>query len=470
MTRTSGQIRYTPSIIGRNYADGIERSIEGERYALVFGLFEDVPWKEDSSAAFPEDIEILMDAVDIRLRETEGEAYEKIPFWDKRWKIHNVEYKFESFPADMEVKVKKYVLYNFISHEKPAYVTIQGHLDELRRYYKALFELFPYKTFGRIHTDNIINCVQKMKATSNTRASMLESVIEFYSFLITNYPDEKFDINMQQIQMKRKYYAGRASRNRGSNQRPSIPEELFLTIQMKCIEVARNPGAPYRDRVTACIILIFSWLGLRPNEIPWLKPDDLNRCIKEGMEFHTSWYRSPKNGMRLFEVYCFPLAFEAIKILIDIRRRSANINDNEYLIVYDGAQGKGRVEKKTIDLEYTNFLVTYLKEAVERDWPGMKKVTGHGLARGKKISRPCLYSYRVHQYNFLMEHNFDEYWVERNMGHLSAGMRGVYYRNKDNKGIEMCRQITMNIGEASSGHTVSDVTSLLESQLLELNK
>lgn len=470
MTRTSKQIRYTPSIIGRNYADGIERSIEGERYALVFGLFEDVPWTEDSSAAFPEDIEILMDAVEIRLRESEGEAFAKIPFWDKRWKIRNVEYKFEGFPADMEVKVKKYVLYNFISHEKPAYVTIQGHLDELRRFYKALYELFPYKTFGRIHTENIINCIQKMQATSSTRASMLESISEFYSFLITNYPEEKFDINMQQIQMKKKHYGIKAARNRGTNQRPTIPEELFLTIQMKCIEVARNPGAPYRDRVTACIILMFSWLGLRPNEIPLLKPDDLNRCQKDGKEFYTIWYRSPKNGGRLFEVYCFPLAFEAIKTLIGIRRRSANINGNEYLIVYDGAQGKDMVEKKTMDLEYTNFLVTYLKNEIEKDWPGLAKVIGHGLAHDHKISRPCLYSYRVHLYNYLIDKGFDEYWVERNMGHIAASMRSVYYRNKDRKGIEMCKQINLNIGETTSGHTVADVTSLLESQLCELNK
>lgn len=463
--RTSRNTRNTPTIIGRPISDGIERSIEGERFVIVFGM-EDVPWKEDPSVAFPDDIDILMDAVDIRLHESGEEDFKRVSFNDNRWVVGGETYKFNDFPADMAVKVKKYVLFSFISHDRPAYATVQGHLDVLRRFYREFFKMLPYKTFLRINTDNILESIEKMKTTSNSKMLILEQLEKFYSFLMSNYPEDDYNINMKLLNMKKRHYATKANKLKGINKRASIPEEYFLRIQMKCIEVARNSGAPYRDRVTACVVLLFSWLGLRPNEVPWIKADDLNRNVKNDMEFHTVWYRSPKNGIRLFEVYCFPMALEAFRILQEIRKRCSNIHHNEYLIVYGAEQGRDRVSTDVLNLEYTNFLITYLPELTEREWPGLEKVTGHGLASGKKISRPSFYTYRVHLFNYLCQKGFDIHWIERNMGHIAACMKGYYYRTKPGELEEVNKTVIQSVDSNTSG--MSAVASLLKTRIESL--
>jgi len=405
--------------------DGAIRHYDpNDGYRIVFHIIQNTPWVDDSSEAFGgiEDIEQWMDATNIHLQ---GFA-ECVDFRSNTWIFEEHLFNFWPFPEEARTKIKKFVQYLLIPPLGLALSTVSTYIRKFARIFKHLDSRVP---FSELTDTDYLESLKLMDTSARVRADLLRTLIRFYSFLIANYPQESFWVDLKVLEREQKYEESVANHVKGKERKGSIPTLLWLKIQKRCIEVMRNIHKSAEDRIIACVILLYSWLGLRPEEVPLLTVDSLRIVAVNGKDYSLIWYQSPKLNMRWDLVFGFPLAVEAIMTIRELRQRFV-AEGNPYLIPpFNPAKSKLPYFTSEQIHECTqSWFYKYMKRDMLRKWEGLPKVW---ISSPRVyISAPSLYRFRVYLCTYLVDKGFDPYWVERNMGHLSQTMRGVYYRSK----------------------------------------
>ncbi len=207
---------------------------------------------------------------------------------------------------------------------------------------------------------------------------------------------------------------------------PSIPEALVTIMQRKALAVMNSPNEPHNMRVAACCIIIQIWLGLRPIELVLLRKKDYYQENAYGKQMSYCLYRSPKNKMKSFPIYCFPLAAQAIETALQLARDNGGESVENLLFIIHNDKPSSLTSKSLSRLLDT-FYVRYLLDEVKLPWDGL---SSH-KRNGQIIYSPSLYQFRVHLCTYLYDKGISRGWIEQNMSHLDSLSYGYYYRRED---------------------------------------
>lgn len=435
-------------------APGINREADFRRYVFVYGIIEDVPWDEDESEAFDGNIEALKEAVELGLNRR-GEQVVKIPFNDDRWHIDDTTFVFEDLPAGLEVKVRKFVLFQIINHNWKAYATINGYLRRIRRFFTMYGKANPDFIFNYIHSSDIRRFFDGSGLSSSTKSIILFSLTLFFQFIKNNYKKEYFSMDMDDLNALKNETDNAAAAVRTKREYPTIPDRLFYQIHFKCMDLIRDAETPFDDKVIACMIIIFLWTGLRKKEVRLLRRHCLMERKEEDTVLQFYEYRSPKNRGRVSPCLLFPAALEALRVLEELQTRHDAVSRTDYLIsLWNNMENKPE-SSESIQNSYDRFCIKHLSDICSQPFEGMSRV----CRRSTVIYRPSFYCFRVHLCTYLIDHGYDERWVEGHLGHISSMIRGKYYRMRESTRSEMHEDVKAHL--PSICDTVTSLTQQL---------
>lgn len=432
-TRLSTPVNISPT-------NGINREADFRRHAFVYYVISDVPWEEDESAAFDGDIKAITKAVELGLNRR-GEHINKIPFEADRWIIDDTSFLFSGIGPDLGIKVRMFVLYEIIDHQWKAYATIASHLKQVRRFFLLYGKYNPDFLFSYVHVDDVARFFEMCDLSSSAKAEMIRCLILFYKFIKINYKKERFPMDMGRLEELRAEAVCVAKSVKGKKEYPTIPGQLFYPIHFKCMELIRDPMTPFDDKVVACMIIIFAWTGLRKKEVRLLRRRCLVERTEQGVTLSFYEYRSPKNGGKVQSCLLFPAAKEAFRVLEGLQIRHEVVNKTDYLISFWDNLENTPESSDAMQCAYDDFCVRNLSGVCSHAYEGMSRIERRGIV----IYRPSFYCFRVHLCTYLIDHGYDERWVEAHLGHISPMMRGKYYRRSNAARRAMIKKLTVHV-------------------------
>lgn len=405
---------------------GIHREEEFRRIVVVYGVMADIPWEEDESEAFDADIELMRSSVEESLTKR-GEEIKHIPYKAIVWHLNGTNLSFKGFNDDMFHKARKFALYEILSNKRPSLETIKSHVRCLSRFFSLYFKAEPNAHVRYIHVWDIISFFEGSNIALSSKCNMLTSLIKFYRFWQANYIKERLPVDIDRLT---EYYSETASlymRTKETRRYPSIPDKVFYLLHFRLMALIRNPCIPFNDAVTACIVVLHMWTGLRPKEIRCLLRGYLVQKVEQGETLYFYDYISPKNKNRRLTMLLFPAALEAIERLEALQASRDNEFVGNYLVSYWDHRFNEPESYSVVINAYNSFVCKYMADILCLSHEGFSRIEYNGIV----TYRPSLYMYRVHLCTYLIDHGLDERWVEAHLGHLSQTIRGRYYRLKE---------------------------------------
>lgn len=424
---------------------GVNREADFRRQVYVYKIIANIPWTVDESEAFDADAELMKRTVEESLNRRQ-ETVNSVPYDAPQWVLDEVKFKFEDLPVDLYHKARKFVLYEIITHDWRELTTIKSHLYSITRFFKLYRKEHPNALASYIHAEDIISFIDGTIIAPTSKHNILSVLCRFYTFWGLNYVRERQPVEVSVLKnyITQLHREEQAYREKG--QYPTIPDKVFYQMHFRMMELIRNPRTPFDEAVTACMVELYMWTGLRPKEIRCLRRGCLIMQHEDGKEMPFYEYLSHKNGNRAQTIFLFPSAEEALKRLEALQTRRENVFITDYLISFWDHQENTPMSYDKLFRAYGNLLCKYMPEELAKPHPDLSKFVGCGYVT---IYRPSFYTFRVHLCTYLVDHGLDERWVEAHLGHLSEAIRGTYYRMKEWRRIETKRQVAELLPEAS---------------------
>ena len=436
---------------------GINREAEFRRFAVVFGIISDIPWEEDESKAFDSDIPLMRQTVEDGLHRR-GEVVNPIPYDAEKWVLDGVTLSFSRFSEDMYHKARKFVLYEIIKHDWRAYSTIAGRLMKIASFFEAYHKENPDAVVEYIHTPDILSFIEESDYSLSGKVGMLGSLLEFYRFYKRNYVNERLPVDIPRLEEYYRELSFLLRRTREVGHYPSIPDKVFYAMHFKLMALIRDPRTPFDDAVAACMVILYMWTGLRPKEVRKLRRRCLVELCEEGKRLPFYRYISPKSGNAILSVYLFPAALEALKKLEALQTRRENVFITDYLVSFWDHQVNEPESYERTTWAYNRLLLRYMSEELSMPYGDLSRYEYLRTV----IYRPVFYSFRVHLCTYLIDHGYDERWVEAHLGHLSKMIRGRYYRMKEWRRAEVKEKVAMALPEV--GQIVKEVSGIIDAR------
>jgi integrase len=403
---------------------GITREKGFWRYATVYYLVDGVPWEEDASEVFADDIDALRRVVEAGLQRR-GKRPVLIPYAAEQWNLEGEVIKFHGFPDEMFDAMRKFALYEHIRHRWRSFSTIRGTVETLRRFFRQYGKLSPGFYLRYVYADDLEAFFQQSGMNPGAKQRMMSCLREFCTFFEKNYGAGSLALTKEEMDGLYEKYK-KANKKRKEPGFDSVPERVFYPMDRCMRELIRDPMTPFDTAVTAAATLLQMWVGLRPKELRGLRRGCYYSVERDGRTLWFLRYSSPKNGGRVQDALLLPAALEAVRALERLQTRRETVYISEYLVSFwDNTTGNPENDKD-FSAKYNEMLATYMAKELSEPHPWLHRVRKKGVT----IYRPVLYNFRVHLYTYLIDHGKDEHWVEAHLGHLSRAMRGKYYRMK----------------------------------------
>ena len=434
----------------------LNREDDLRRYAFVYTVIQDVPWDEVGVGSFMGDPEKLKEAVDSVLV-GRGETREHFSYRDEKWVDGDVVINFSGFSGELFDLVRIFVLYERVRIDWRAALTVSGYVRTLQKVFTGLGMGTDSFRLEYIHEGDIIRFFKESDYALSVKNTMTYPVKEFFEFLKVNFPEGKYRMDMNRLSTFFEGYIADYRRYLSFRHHPSIPDRVFFEIHFRMVEIMRDSCSEHNARVWACVVLIYLWSGLRPRDVRSLLLGYVVTREEQGetLYFYEYICGKPKRHALIFVL--FPIVLEAVRTLEELH----GCDPSEKLIVFRDARHGGPVSEKSFDDRYRKFM----RKEME---PFCRKAAADLGCKVEDIRSsyfPTFYAYRVHLYTFLVDHGFDNRWVEAHLGHISESVMGTYYRMSDSKAAEMRGKVEEHFSLAYD--KLRDVSREMEEQTPE---
>ena len=420
------------SEMGDTQFSALQREDDFYRYLFTYLVIQDVPWElacPDIFVGDPQELKTLLESV---LAER-GKPPVYIPYEAAKWVDEGVEVSFHGFFGDLYNPIRLFCLYERVRPDWRSWSTIASYVRLLRKFFTGLgmeSELF---RLNYIHENDVLRYFEESTLSVSKKWIMSFAVLEFFRFLQANTPTGLIRMDLKVLEDYFEPLNAEYRHYLACRQFPSIPDRVFYEIHFRMLEIMRDVHAGYYRRVMACVVLIFMWSGLRPQDVRKL----LCGCVVEREEqgeilyFYEYCCHKPKKHKLFFVL--FPAALEAVRVLEGFH----GTDRSKYLISFDWGSSGSYVSAPGLEKKYKEFM----REEMASYYRKYKEDYEGNLMDVLKVYQPIFYSYRVHLYTYLIDKGFDNRWIEAHLGHISRYMMGRYYRMKESSMAETRRDI-----------------------------
>ena len=223
-------------------------------------------------------------------------------------------------------------------------------------------------------------------------------------------------------------YLERATMN--ANKTPDIDPEYYDYLESVIPMLAMDESLPINYRMTAALLWLEMYTGLRPSELFTLKTS--SRHVTEtstGKRYDYLTYGVPKlsHGGQIekyAECFMLPGAIAAFDTLLILRKKIKGYRKSDSLFLLEG---KGHLDDRRFRYYIPRLFMSRMNDLVTGKWNDVKQ----RIIQGKSYRIPSLMQYRVHLCSYLYRQGIGIHIIELGMSHLTEAMQAYYVRVQD---------------------------------------
>lgn len=403
-----------------------------------------IPWGKNPAFCFTDGSDIYEEAFK-NVIEFVPQVENRINFEDDTWDfrqlyadINSYTYiiRFNQAGNDYKEYLKFFTIYGISRKSKIS--TIEKRISDFIGLINDIKSHTNHESFPLITSDDIITLIESKNVTNSTKSSLFSSVHLIYDFIIKNY-NLKYAVDINALKERSATYTKKAKQY--DDKLPNIPEEYYVAITNKAIEILNDESICLNTRMTAGMIILASQTGLRVQDLLGIKVDDLSKrylpiskVTCHYLHFQTRKPSKAHSDMLEFDIFASELFVEAFNKLCEIRKQ-CEFSNEPYLYVLDSV----RCSKNTYPImearfshEYQRFFFLHMSTHTNKTWEGITPIKYHPTKGKDIINIPSVSQFRVHLATALYNNGVSLVYIQRYLGHLSEYMLGYYVRPKDN--------------------------------------
>lgn len=403
-----------------------------------------IPWEKNPAFCFADGSDIYAEAFK-NVIEFVPQVENRINFEDDIWDfrqlyadINSYTYiiRFNQAGNDYKEYLKFFAIYGISRKSKIS--TINTRISKFISLINDIKSHTNHNSFSLITSDDIITLIENKNVTNGYKSVLFTSAHSIYDFIIKNY-NLKYAVDINALKERAATYTKKAKQY--DDKTPNIPEEYYVDIINKAIEVLNDESECLNTRMTAGMIILVSQTGLRVQDLLGIKVDDLSKrylpiskVTCHYLHFQTRKPSKAHSDMLEFDIFASELFVEAFNKLCEIRKQ-CEFSNEPYLYVLDSVQ----LSKNTYPImehrfnnEYQRFYFVHMYGHANKTWEGITPIKYQPTKCKDIINIPSVSQFRVHLATALYNNGVSLVYIQRYLGHLSEYMLGYYVRPKDN--------------------------------------
>lgn len=405
----------------------------------------DIPWNRNPAFCFTGSKNIYLEAFR-NVIEYVPNVSNRIKFDDNVWDfrdffadINSDSYvlRFTAAGEDYRDYLKFFTIYGISGKSKIS--TIERRISDFIGLINDIKSHTNHDSFTLITSDDIITLIESKNVTNGRKSSLFACAHLIYDFIIKNY-NLKYAVDTNALKERSATYRKKAKQY--DDKLSNIPEEYYVDIINKAIEVLNNEAECFNTRMTAGMIILASQTGLRRQDLLGIKTDDLmkkhlpiSNVTCHYLHFQTRKPSKAHSDMLEFDIFASELFVEAFNKLCEIRKQ-CEFSNEPYLYVLDSVQRSNNtypIMEHRFNNEYQRFFFLHMSTHANKTWEGITPTKYQQRRRdGIRLNIPSVSQFRVHLATALYNNGVSLVYIQRYLGHLSEYMLGYYVRPKDN--------------------------------------
>lgn len=403
-----------------------------------------IPWAKNPAFCFAGNSNIYLEAFR-NVIEFVPSTGDRIDFnediWDFRsfYKdINTRSYILHFTPAGKDYKdyLKFFTIYSISGKSKIS--TIERRIGDFIYLINEIKSNTSHDSFALITSEDIITLIESKDVTNSRKSSLYACTHVIYEFIIKNYNLQcPVDVNV----LKERSATYRKKAKQYDDKLPNIPEEYYVDIINKAIEVLNDESECLNTRMTAGMIILVSQTGLRRQDLLGIKTDDLSEkhlpisnVTCHYLHFQTRKPSKANSDMLEFDIFASEMFVNAFNKMCEIRKQ-CEFSNEPYLYVLDSvARSKNTypIMEYRFNSEYQKFFFLHMSTHTNRTWEGITPIKYQRIRNPVTLNIPTTSQFRVHLATALYNNGVSLVYIQRYLGHLSEYMLGYYVRPKDN--------------------------------------
>lgn len=403
-----------------------------------------IPWEKNPAFCFADGSDIYAEAFK-NVIEFVPQVEDRIKFEDDTWDFRQLyadinsdsyNIRFNKAGNDYKEYLKFFAIYGISRKSKIS--TIHLKISDFIRLINDVKSHTNHDSFSLITSDDIITLIENKNVTNGRKSVLYSNTHVIYEFIIKNY-NLKYAVDINALKERSAYYKKAAKQY--DDKIPNIPEEYYVDIVNKAIEVLNDESECLNTRMTAGMIILASQTGLRVQDLLGIKVDDLSKrylpiskVTCHYLHFQTRKPSKAHSDMLEFDIFASELFVEAFNKLCEIRKQ-CEFSNEPYLYVIDPSRNSTNtypITEARFYREYQRFYFNHMNYDAKKSWEGITPTRYMMKNVPFKINIPKLSQFRVHLATALYNNGVSLVYIQRYLGHLSEYMLGYYVRPKDN--------------------------------------
>lgn len=314
-----------------------------------------------------------------------------------------------------------------------AAATAQNKINALVLLDKKMTELGLQANINTLSMEEINAVVNSSNISDQQSYRLCITVYNMINIFKSIYKNEFYAMDLKELALLATAFGRVIRKGKNAGKTPDVDEDYFDILNLRLPGIIWDRDIPYNYRLTAALILLEMWVGLRRSELFRLTKDALIvRKTTNDRHFTFLKYGVPKlsHGGRIEvynETYMLPAAVSAFDALLALRDENKKAKKSDLLVVYEG------------ESDHTESLYSYYARRLfyqyfpditvgEQNWSLVKQ---HYVKQCGIVYYPTVTQFRVHLCGFLYQQGVKHHIIEIGMSHLSNTMTAYYHRVKD---------------------------------------
>lgn len=404
----------------------------------------DIPWDRNPAFCFTGNSDIYLEAFK-NVIEYVPSINERIKFDDDVWDfrgfyedINSDSYvlHFTAAGEDYRDYLKFFTIYGISGKSKIS--TIRLRIGDFISLINDIKSHTNHNSFSLITSEDIITLIENKNVTNSRKSSLFACAHLIYDFIIKNY-NLKYAVDINALKERSATYRKKAKQY--DDKLPNIPEEYYVDIINKAIEVLNDESECLNTRMTAGMIILASQTGLRRQDLLGIKTDDLmkkhlpiSNVTCHYLHFQTRKPSKAHSDMLEFDIFASEIFVDAFIKMCGIRKQ-CEFNNEPYLYILDSAYRSKNtfpISESRFGIEYQRFFFLHMYGHANKTWEGITPIKYQPAKSDIILNIPSVSQFRVHLATALYNNGVSLVYIQRYLGHLSEYMIGYYVRPKDN--------------------------------------
>lgn len=319
--------------------------------------------------------------------------------------------------------------------------TVQGHINSIVSLYNELRQR-GIQDLRMARLEDVLAILNTGNYSANVCLKRCSSLKYYFMLLQSFCGPQLIYMDMQGLENTRKRYSKLVSATAEGHKTPDIDPEFFSALETELLFIIRDDKIKINYRMTAAMLLLEMYVGLRPSELMTLSTaSHVVKISIRNLKADYLFYGVPKlsHGGRIeryAECYMLPGAVTAFDALVELRKLVSGYEKTEALYILEPrAKAKEKSDNSNSIKDRQRSFSFYLTQLYTRNLRGLStekwnEIKSH-IINGVTYYFPNLTQYRVRLCSYLYRQGIRLHIIELGMSHLSLDMIAYYYRVND---------------------------------------